>query len=83
MHSGAVVQLGERLLCTQEVGGSNPPGSTKEAIPIGSNNIHEVRLMAGTRFAKLLEPGYIGKLRLKNRMIKTGGRPYSLTLSKG
>jgi integrase/recombinase XerD len=26
---GAVVQLGERLLCTQEVGGSNPPGSTK------------------------------------------------------
>jgi hypothetical protein len=25
---GAVVQLGERLLCTQEVGGSNPPGST-------------------------------------------------------
>jgi hypothetical protein len=25
--SGAVVHLGERLLCTQEVGGSNPPGS--------------------------------------------------------
>lgn len=25
---GAVVHLGERLLCKQEVGGSNPPGST-------------------------------------------------------
>ncbi len=28
---GAVVQLGERLLCTQEVRGSNPLGSTIEA----------------------------------------------------
>ena len=26
---GAIAQLGERLLCTQEVGGSIPPGSTK------------------------------------------------------
>jgi hypothetical protein len=25
---GAVAQLGERRLCTAEVGGSNPPGST-------------------------------------------------------
>ena len=25
---GAIAQLGERLLCTQEVGGSIPPGST-------------------------------------------------------
>jgi hypothetical protein len=31
LRHGAVVQLGERLLCTQEVGGSNPPGSTIEA----------------------------------------------------
>jgi len=28
-ESGAIAQLGERLLCKQEVGGSNPPGSTK------------------------------------------------------
>ncbi len=27
--SGAIAQLGERLPCTQEVGGSIPPGSTK------------------------------------------------------
>ena len=27
---GAVAQLGERLPCTQEVGGSIPPGSTKK-----------------------------------------------------
>ena len=26
---GAIAQLGERLLCKQEVGGSIPPGSTK------------------------------------------------------
>ena len=25
---GAIAQLGERLLCKQEVGGSIPPGST-------------------------------------------------------
>ena len=25
---GAIAQLGERLLCTQEVGGSIPPSST-------------------------------------------------------
>ena len=29
---GAIAQLGERLLCTQEVGGSIPPGSTKLCI---------------------------------------------------
>ena len=30
MHrSGAIAQLGERLLCKQEVGGATPPGSTK------------------------------------------------------
>ena len=29
--SGAVAQLGERLLCKQEVGGSIPPGSTRES----------------------------------------------------
>ena len=28
-HSGAVAQLGERLNGIQEVGGSNPPSSTK------------------------------------------------------
>ena len=27
-HPGAIAQLGERLPCTQEVGGSIPPGST-------------------------------------------------------
>ena len=29
---GAIAQLGERLLCTQEVGGSIPPGSTIELL---------------------------------------------------
>ena len=29
-------------------------------------------MASGKRFEKLLEPGYIGKVRLKNRMIKTG-----------
>ena len=28
--SGAIAQLGERLPCTQEVGGSIPPGSTNK-----------------------------------------------------
>ena len=27
-QKGAIAQLGERLPCTQEVGGSIPPGST-------------------------------------------------------
>ena len=30
MMSGAIAQLGERLLCKQEVGGSIPPGSISE-----------------------------------------------------
>ena len=29
---GAIAQLGERLLCTQEVGGSIPPGSTTSGL---------------------------------------------------
>jgi hypothetical protein len=29
---GAVAQLGERRLCKAEVGGSSPPGSTKQGI---------------------------------------------------
>ena len=28
-HPGAVAQLGERLPCTEEVGGSSPPSSTQ------------------------------------------------------
>ena len=28
LSTGAIAQLGERLLCTQEVGGSIPPSST-------------------------------------------------------
>ena len=31
-YTGAIAQLGERLLCTQEVGGSIPPGSTIELL---------------------------------------------------
>jgi hypothetical protein len=27
-HHGAIAQMGERLICIQEVGGSIPPGST-------------------------------------------------------
>ncbi len=27
-HIGAIAQMGERLICIQEVGGSIPPGST-------------------------------------------------------
>ncbi len=38
---GAIAQLGERLPCTQEVGGSRPPGSTMwfqvRALNIGCN----------------------------------------------
>ena len=30
LHCGALAQLGERLLCTQEVSGSIPLGSTKK-----------------------------------------------------
>ena len=32
--SGAIAQLGERLLCTQEVGGSIPPGSTTPFVDV-------------------------------------------------
>ncbi len=32
--TGAIAQLGERLPCTQEVGGSIPPGSTNFAIGV-------------------------------------------------
>ena len=33
VNSGAIAQLGERLPCTQEVGGSIPPGSTNSHLP--------------------------------------------------
>ncbi len=39
---GAIAQLGERLPCTQEVGGSIPPGSTKW---YQVNKDHEVAIM--------------------------------------
>ena len=35
--AGAVAQLGERRLCKAEVGGSSPPGSTREPPPLLSN----------------------------------------------
>ena len=35
---GAIAQLGERLLCKQEVGGSIPPGSTRESFRNKTNN---------------------------------------------
>ena len=38
---GAVAQLGERLLCKQEVVGSIPSGSTKIAIIFGEYRLHE------------------------------------------
>jgi fumarate hydratase class II len=33
LRSGAIAQMGERLLCTQEVGSSILPGSTNGRIP--------------------------------------------------
>ena len=44
---GAIAQLGERLPCTQEVGGSIPPGSTTAGA--GSAVIHKVA--GGDRWA--------------------------------
>ena len=35
-RTGAIAQLGERLLCKQEVTGSNPVGSTRE-VPANSH----------------------------------------------
>ena len=43
---GAIAELGERLPCTQEVGGSIPPGSTKlsdAALRIGSPIVNRLR----------------------------------------
>ena len=41
---GAIAQLGERLLCTQEVGGSIPPGSTTTTFGIANSLRTEVFL---------------------------------------
>ena len=38
---GAIAQLGERLLCTQEVGGSIPPGSTNFDLLVLLNNLND------------------------------------------
>ena len=35
---GAVAQLGERLICNQEVAGSNPVSSTKSSAEFGVRN---------------------------------------------
>ena len=34
---GAIAQMGERLICIQEVGGSIPPGSTIIGVPVAIN----------------------------------------------
>ena len=34
---GAIAQMGERLICIQEVGGSIPPGSTIIGTPVAIN----------------------------------------------
>ena len=39
--SGAIAQLGERLPCTQEVGGSIPPGSTNSHHRFDENRLDE------------------------------------------
>ena len=45
---GAIAQLGERLLCKQEVGGSIPPGSTRlSGTP--STNTHQIVRIRGSR----------------------------------
>ena len=53
---GAVAQLGERLLCKQEVVGSIPSSSTKEVVaevvPIGCK-LHSVQLWASAWSSKL------------------------------
>ena len=38
---GAIAQLGERLLCTQEVGGSIPPGSTRFGFVVDLTSLFE------------------------------------------
>ena len=56
---GAVAQLGERLLCKQEVVGSIPSGSTKITIIFGAHWLHvetfllSVKGMADARFLTL------------------------------
>jgi hypothetical protein len=45
MRSGAIAQLGERLLCKQEVVGSIPSGSTsRDAVKLGFNALVHVKL---------------------------------------
>ena len=41
--SGGVAQMGERLLCTQEVIGSNPFTSTKKKVASGQLSVSKLR----------------------------------------
>jgi hypothetical protein len=47
--TGAIAQLGERLPCTQEVGGSIPPGSTRFEGLAGLLVRRDDSLLAGDR----------------------------------
>ena len=56
-RNGAVAQLGERLVCNQEVVGSNPIGSTKK-IAEGRMKIAECRRRSGASFGILQSAFY-------------------------
>ncbi len=55
-QQGAIAQMGERLLCTQEVGGSIPPGSTIVVSTIRLLKIFMVRV-SGFGISERLLPG--------------------------
>ena len=53
---GAIAQMGERLICIQEVGGSIPPGSTIVVLIERLLNNFFVRV-SGFGFSEMLLPG--------------------------
>ena len=51
---GAIAQMGERLICIQEVGGSIPPGSTIVDRLVANKILY---LMFRSRFKRNAKPG--------------------------
>ncbi len=73
---GAIAQLGERLLCKQEVGGSIPPGSTK----IDERNHQCICFVCSCGFSQQKPKFFknLGKDVLTSRTLSLYGSPYRL-----
>jgi hypothetical protein len=72
--SGAIAQLAERLLCKQEVRGSNPRGSTSQnaSVLIMDGGVRAINVQLGQRAGRAVVVLIVGPLRLDPGVQRVG-----------